>query len=496
MPLALRLSLMWMLAALVPALPAHAAPETLERGFADDLAFRGLDAKQRELAFGHARSAGASFVRLAVAWRSVAPAGRRRPRGFRASDPRDPRYRWGELDRALVEADQVGLDPLLTVVAAPDWAEGRDRPARRTSFTRPGVWRPDPSALAAFLTAAARRYSGRFADPLRAGRRLPRVRDWQIWNEPNLWPFLQPQWARREGRWRKAGAAHYRRMLNASYAALKREDPSNRVFAGGLAPFGDPAPTARGGRVAPARFVRGLLCVDGRTLRRTCRSTTRFDVLAFHPYSLGGPRHHALNVDDTSIPDAYKLTRLVRAAVRVGTAAPRGPKGLWATELGWDTRPPNPHGLRPWVQARYLNDSLYVLWRSGVGRASNLLLRDSGGRARRVIDPQHRQSGVFYRSRRIRLDRPKPSFLAMRFPFVVVPLGSGRGQAWGVPPCESSCTVVIERRVRRTWAAVSSLVAQPGRVFRRRIGVRPDWVLRGRVQEGGAVSLRTLPRRL
>ena len=105
-------------------------------------------------------------------------------------------------------------------------------------------------------------------------------------------------------------------MLNASYRALKQSSPTNQVIAGGLAPFGDREPKRRGGRLAPARFMRTLLCLRGRqTLRRACRSRTSFDAYAFHPYSFGGPRDSALNPDDATIPDGGKLTRIVRTAL-------------------------------------------------------------------------------------------------------------------------------------------------------------------------------------
>ena len=488
-----------LLAALASCPSAAARPASLARGFADDTAFRTLGDGDRRLALSRVRLAGGSFVRLAVSWRSVAPQGRRRPRGFRAADPRDPRYAWGELDRAVREAAAAGLQPVILVNYAPRWAEGRDRPRRGNRFTREGVWRPQPRELAAFLRAASHRYGGTFPDPAVAGADLPRVRNWQVWNEPNLWPFLQPQWERRRGHWVRAGAHHYRRMLNASYRALKQVDRGNRVIAGGLAPFGDPRPTRRGGRVAPVRFFRALLCLSGRrVLRRVCRARASFDSYAFHPYSLGGPRRTALNPDDTTIPDGRKLTRVMAAALRAGTAFPRRPKSLWVTEMGWDTRPPNPFGLRPRTQARYLNDSLFVLWRSGVGYVTNFLLRDSGGpRPRRAIDPQRRQSGVFYRRRSVRLDRRKPSFHSMRFPFVVTPLPGGRGRAWGVPPCSRrSCTVVIERRADGRWIPVATVPGLRGRVFLRTVRAGARTVLRGRIADAPIASLTTVPRRL
>lgn len=487
-----------LVAALAPASPALARPAFIARGLADDVAFRTVSAEGRRLALSRARLAGADFVRLAVSWRTVVPGGRRRPRAFRAADPAEPRYQWFELDRAVKEATAAGLTPLVVVAYAPTWAEGRDLPRRATRFSRPGVWRPQPNELAQFMTALSRRFSGRFPDPAEPGASLPRVRHWQVWNEPNLWPFLQPQWERRGRRWAESSAAHYRRMLNASYRALKLVTPANRVIAGGLAPFGDPKPSRRGGRIAPVRFLRALLCLRGRRdLRRACRARTSFDAYSFHPYSFGGPRRSALNPDDTTIPDAVKLTRVVRAGLRLGTASPRRPKPLWATELGWDTRPPNPHGISPRLQARYLNDALFVLWRGGVSHAFNFLLRDLGGRPpRRAVDPGRRRSGVYFRRRSVARDRPKPSLLSIRFPFVVLPREGGRARAWGAPPCGARCEIVIERRAGGRWRRVDAFAARPGRVFRRTITAGRRTVLRARVTGTAVVSLTTIPRAL
>ena len=117
------LTLSLFLAVLASTSPALARPAVLARGFADDGAFRALADGERHRAFGNARLAGATFVRLAVSWRGVAPRGRRKPRGFDAKDPSDRRYTWGELDRAVRESAAAGLEPVVVVNFAPDWAE-------------------------------------------------------------------------------------------------------------------------------------------------------------------------------------------------------------------------------------------------------------------------------------------------------------------------------------------------------------------------------------
>src|SRR5207247_1394067 len=94
----------------------------------------------------------------------------------------------------------------------------------------------------------------------------------------------------------------------------------------------------------------------------------RFDILAHDPYSVRGPFSHALNRYDVSVPDLYRLTRVLRRA--------HLHKRVWATEFSWDSRPPDPQGVPIDTQARWAEQSLYVLWRQGVDAAVWFQIRD------------------------------------------------------------------------------------------------------------------------
>ena len=147
------------------------------------------------------------------------------------------------------------------VYNAPDYALGSDHPP--TTTPPGGTWKPDPGALADFMRALATRYSGEFGD-------LPRVRHFQVWNEPNLSFYLSPQ---REGE-REVSPAYYREMLNAAYAAIKGVHADNQVLSAGTAPFGD----KRGDeRVRPLEFLRNLLCLRD-NLKRRCTQKAKFDL--------------------------------------------------------------------------------------------------------------------------------------------------------------------------------------------------------------------------
>src|SRR3954466_2753729 len=138
--------------AVLPA-PAHAAGAgRLDFGVEDPLAFEEPDPGG---AYDAVRAQGIRLVRIPVAWNAVAPTKPSAP-----TDPDDPAYRWGSVDRSVQYATDRGLDPDIVLYAPPRWA----RPAGA------GVGRitASPADYADFATASARRYRGR-------------VMHWELW---------------------------------------------------------------------------------------------------------------------------------------------------------------------------------------------------------------------------------------------------------------------------------------------------------------------------
>jgi hypothetical protein len=390
-----------LLLAAVAAAPARAAG--LTTGFFDG-AFASADGARLD----EAKASGASMVRIGVTWAGIAPA-----RPAHPADPADPAYRWASTDAAVAAAGARGLQVLLSVDAAPAWAEG----ARRPGSVPAGAWKPSAAAAGAFVQALARRYPG--------------VRWIQLWNEPNLSGYLAPQWSHR----RPWAPVRYRAMLNAAYAGLRRAGTGARLVTAGTAPYGDP--DVGGQRMMPLRFWRAVLA-----------RPVRFDVLAHHPYGIGSPHRHALNADDVAVPDVYKLVRLVR---RSRNALPRGRHRFWVTEMSWDSRPPDPHGVPAATQARWLSDGLYLLWEQGVSAVFWFQVRDQ------PPVPSYAatlQSGVYF------LDgRPKPSQRAFAFPFAC-----DRGTVWALAPARGP--VLVEDR---RGHVVKRLAAGASRVVRARL---------------------------
>jgi len=446
---------------------AQAATRGLKLGFYDGIFTTSPTVRAPWLA--RTVTSGADIVRIQIGW--VAPNTRTRPAGFNARDPGDPAYHFSVADSAIVDATSRGLRVLVSFTGAPRWAEGR----RRSRTARAGTWKPDPGAIEEYGAALARRYSGSFPDPARPGHMLPRIDAFQFWNEPNLDIYLTPQWSGG----RPFAPAHYRRMLNAFYDGVKSVRPEALVVTGGTAPFGDPSEYRARKRIMPARFVRLMLCMTrtkGRLRKLRCPAPARFDVLAHHPYTIGFPRRPARNKEDVSIVDIHKLTRLLRSAERSGRALPRTRHRLWATEVSFDSKPPDRRAVSIARHARYLQETFYLLWRQGVDTITWFQIRD----APLVRTRGTAQSGTYYRN-----GKPKPAARAFRFPLVAARAGSATLRVWGRAPVAG--VVQIERRTRSGWRPIRTVRVLAHGTFLVRIAARGKTRLRARV--GNETSL-------
>ena len=314
----------------------------------------------RSLALARMRAAGATVVRIPVDWRTIAAVPP--PPGFQPRDPASPVYRFARIDASVLSAVSAGLVPLLVVSHAPAFAEAPGR----WPYAYQGSWAPSPSALEGFAAALTRRYDGSFPNPLAPGRALPRVKLFQAWNEPNLARYLEPQWIVQEGHWSAFSPLLYRQMLNGFYAGVKSVEPGDVVISAGVAPDGDPPGV---GRMAPVTFLGQMLCLTpaGRRMRVRCAEPPHFDVLAFHPLSVGNPGVPARSSTDVSIADAAKITGLLARAQALDLALPRGPKPVWVTELNWESAPQSSGGVPAALQAQWLSRALHRLWIAGVG---------------------------------------------------------------------------------------------------------------------------------
>jgi hypothetical protein len=195
-------------------------------------------------------------------------------------------------DAQVAAAARQGIDVLALVLRTPPWA-GSDpgnalsSPKRIADYTR-------------YLTTLIGRYGPRgtfWAEHPDVPKRA--VRAWQVWNEPNLPQYWQPQ----------PFARPYVRLLKASDKAIHAADPGAKTVMAGLANF------------------------SWRDLKKVYAAGARghFDVAAVHPFS-GRPSN------------SLKITRLNR---QVMDAAGDRSTPIWLTELTWSSakgKTKNTHG--------------------------------------------------------------------------------------------------------------------------------------------------------
>jgi hypothetical protein len=379
-----------------------------------------------------AQGAGMQAIRLGIDWSSVAP--KKRPEGFDPANAEDPAYKWKAYDQEISAAVAAGLEPIVYIVGAPTWAE--------QAVPKPyyGAIKPDASQLAQFAHAAAVRYGGSFQE-------LPRVRNWMLWNEPNLYFWLQPQFVGNKA----YSPGLYRTMLNAFADAVHGVHANNVVIAGGTAPFTSADGTTEEWGVGPLAFLRGVLCL-GKNNRPVCSARVKFDVWAHHPYTSGGPTHHANFPDDVSLGDLPKLKAVLDAGVRTHKIQSHGQVRFWVTEFSWDTSPPDPQAVPLALQTRWVSEAMYTMWRNGVSLVTWYTLRDE------PFPSSPYQSGLYFLN-----GKPKPTLRAFRFPFVALKAGN-RLRLWGRTPLSKQGRIAVQKRTKG-WRTVAVLRADRYGIF-------------------------------
>ena len=410
-----------------------------------DPAFAGSD---RQTAFAMAQASGATYVRLSVDWRALAPA--TPPAGFVATDPTSPGYDWTGLDSVLEQADAAGLTPILDISTVPDWAYA-------TKPKAPNGGTPRASDLGDFAKALATHYDGSLPG-------VPAEHVFQVWNEPNLSLDLYP-----------VAPNAYRAMVNAVATAVHAVDPANLVVAGGLDPFGHPKKKRQKWySTAPLAYMRSLLCLSkGKHPHSTCTKPIHFDVWSHHPYTFGGPFGHAKNPDDVELGDLPKMRALLRAAKKAHHIVSAKPTQFWVTEFGWDTNPPRRHAASLNLASRWTAESLHQMWLSGVSLVTWFLLED-------YKSPSPYQSGLYYHTTSLDKARAKPVLTAYRFPFVAY-LGTRGVSVWGRDATSTRQVVTVQRSPHRggPWRTVATLRANGSGIFKAMLklkATKKDWL--------------------
>ncbi|MBA2506359.1 MAG: hypothetical protein H0V29_10515 [Thermoleophilaceae bacterium] len=396
--------------------------------------------EQRVSTLNSMKRLGVDAVRITVLWEAIAP--RRRING---SNPKAyPRQNWDRYDDLVREASTRGISVYMNITfPGPRWAQEK---APRGAIQR--TWKPDPKQFGRFVKAVGRRYNGGWTDENAGRRRIPKVGFYSIGNEPNQGGWLEPQAEKVKG----AGLvptspALYRKLLiQGANGLLRSGHKDDLVLIGETAPLGV-RPENFKRPLRPALFLRELFCLD-RGLRpyrgkkaaardcgnvRQLRVLKRFSKLSFghHPYTKTlAPGRRDRSPEAITMANIGKLPQLLdRIAKRTNLVPSEMP--ILLTEFGYETSPPDPfNGIRPELQARYINEGDYLAWKQPrVFATTQFLLNDVPPQSRYPKDTRlywfTYQSGLFSD-----VGVPKPAATAYAVPFHVAREGGGH-RFWG-----------------------------------------------------------------
>ena len=401
------------------------------------------------------RATNAGVLRTFAYWHQIAPTKPANP-----ANPADPAYKWIRLDADVRSAADAGAEPLINILSAPSWAEG----PRRASSARAGTWKPNAAQVGFFGAALATRYSGTTADPLGpAGRKLPRVRLYGGWNEPNYQAYLTP---------RSEAVELNRAMQNKYYDAIKAVQPTATVALGGLGPYGSNKASSE---IQPQVFLEQILCLNGSWRLATpvaCPVKVKFDAADFHPYTwFGDPTTRAASPDGGALGNAPDFRKLLDYAIKWKTVLPEGAKQLWVTEFGWLTNAPGRKvsrtttvGISPATAGAYTSETLYRLWAAGVNIAVWYSIVDTKDPKPLANSDRNWPGGLYFwpglktYCASSAVPCAKPAVQAMRFPVFAT-----KSKLWAMSPCRGvGATVTFQSRVTATSAWVTAGTVAPG----------------------------------
>jgi hypothetical protein len=327
---------------------------------------------------------GVDVVRVSIHWNDVAPT--KPARGLAASDPA---YHWDSYDAVLNGLRARGIEPVVTLLGTPGWAN---------HGARPNVVPSSPTFFADFAYAAAKRY--------------PFVRDWTVWNEPN----------QRLGLSTPSPRVYVTQLLNPAYAAIHRANP-RAVVAGGVT-----APRGNTGGVGPLAWIRGMKAAHA-----------RLDAYAHHPYP-SRPTAETPFTGGCAACDTITMANLPRLLKELRRDF--GNKPVWLTEYAYQTNPPDHWlGVSPALQAAYIGQSsLRAYQEPGVTMLIQFLVRDESNVSRF-------QSGLFTVA-----GAAKPAASAFPFPLAQVSRSGSRVTVWGqVRPRRGAQPYRLQVSVRGRW---------------------------------------------
>ena len=234
-------------------------------------------------------------------------------------DRRNPpaRSAWEKYDHIVDLAGQYGMELIVRVSTPPSWTRARGDEVG--TFAPPDNYED----FGDFVYALVGRYKGR-------------IRFYQLWNEPNIYPEcgiypISPE--------------DYTEMLRIGATRAREADPDVVIIAGALASTIELAPDA----APPGNALNDLVYLQR---MYDAGAAPYFDIMAMQAYGLwSGPTDHRLHPRVMN----YGRPQFVRDVMVANGDAN---KPIWISEMGWNTVPADAPDQRfgrvtPEQQARY-----------------------------------------------------------------------------------------------------------------------------------------------
>jgi hypothetical protein len=246
-----------------------------------------------------------------------------------ATERKRGEYAWPDQLVALLAED--GIRPTFMVFGTPKWATGTGQQ------NVPPLKGKAKKGWKKFLGAAVRHY-GSHGSFWRHNPELNKkaVKSWQIWNEPNLAKYFGQK---KKGKPKpvKHAPKAYAKLVKTSDKAVSKADKHAKVVLAGLSVQNSLGKSPKG---MPAdRFLKSFLGVH--------KIAKHFDAVALHPYA----------------PSFKPFKKAIKKARKTMKAHGAGSKGLWLTEFGWGSGPPDKFHLNKGKkgQAKLLNKSFKLV---------------------------------------------------------------------------------------------------------------------------------------
>ncbi len=281
----------------------------------------------RESTLNDMQAQGVDVIQIFINWNKVAPDPDSLTKSsFNESDSSTYGSSYlSEIDALVRSATKRGFTVMINPLGpAPAWA------STKKSDQKFRGQHPNLTRWSRYVRAIALRYNGNF-DPGDGAGKIPRVRWWGAWNEPNFGGWLQDQWKYNSTLNKKIPySPHlYRSLYKRAVSQVRKAKVKGaKFFIGDLGPVGVTRKDYKS-NIEPKRWLYEFFCLDtkGRALKGKERSARgcpkkfkklRANGLAHHPHIIAGetPFSASKNALGITLPKTKQLFTILKRAER------------------------------------------------------------------------------------------------------------------------------------------------------------------------------------